>query len=219
MAKRKQARTLDPTEQDQAQKHDTGNEVAIDIEELKHDKNALEDILRRRDKWKECIQTRVQAQADEKAAKDSMIEAIDSANEWKNADAPLYKQNPEWASKPLTEIGLSDHIVGKIEGVTLPDGRNPDLLCTTGWPKVSDSLIDEDAVRGFEHAVANLGRLNEAVAGGKPDRPALVLVDHIDPAAVAEDELEADRVVMDHVRHRAAVGDADVTRDDRAAEP
>jgi len=39
--------------------------------------------------------------------------------------------------------------VGRVDGVTLPDGRNPDLLCTTGWPEVSDALIDEDAERRF----------------------------------------------------------------------
>ncbi len=39
--------------------------------------------------------------------------------------------------------------VGQVEGVTLPDGRNPDLLCTTGWPEVSQSLIDEDTERRF----------------------------------------------------------------------
>jgi valyl-tRNA synthetase len=39
--------------------------------------------------------------------------------------------------------------VGQVEGVTLPDGRNSDLLCTTGWPEVSQSLIDEDTERRF----------------------------------------------------------------------
>ncbi len=39
--------------------------------------------------------------------------------------------------------------VGQVEGVTLPDGRNSDLLCTAGWPEVSQSLIDEDTERRF----------------------------------------------------------------------
>ena len=39
--------------------------------------------------------------------------------------------------------------VGQVEGVTLSDGRYPDLLCTTGWPEVSQSLIDEDTERRF----------------------------------------------------------------------
>lgn len=186
MAKRKQAGTLDPTEQDQAQKHDTGNEVAIDIEELKHDKNALEDILRRRDKWKECIQIRVQAQADEKAAKDSMIEAIDSANEWKNADAPLYKQNPEWASKPLTEIGLSDHIVGKIEGGAV---WKTEPVKTVGqlveWIKAGNNLMD---IKGIGDQAAD--QISDAVSracreGGADLEPAGESTDEDPPASSA----------------------------------
>ena len=64
--------------------------------------------------------------------------------------------------------------------------------------------------------MADLGRLEHAVAGLEDEGLALVLVDHPDPAPVAVDELEADAVVVDVVRHRAAVGDRDVGGDEAA---
>ena len=73
--------------------------------------------------------------------------------------------------------------------------------------------------RRLEHPVADLGGLDHAVAGAEHERRPLVLVHEPHPAAVAEDELEADRVVVDHVVHRTRFGDPDVRRDDGAAEP
>ena len=81
------------------------------------------------------------------------------------------------------------------------------------------NLDDLQVLGRFEHAVADLRRLDDAVAGSQDERRTLILVDQPDPAAVAEDQLKADRVVMDHVGHGSGVGDADVRRDDAAAQP
>ena len=51
------------------------------------------------------------------------------------------------------------------------------------------------------------------------ERRPLILVHQPDPAVVAEDQLKAHRVVVDHVRHGPGVGNANVRRDDAAAEP
>ena len=74
-------------------------------------------------------------------------------------------------------------------------------------------------LRRLEHAVADARRLDHAVAGAEDERRPLVLVDQPHPAAVAEDQLKADRVVVHHVGHRPGVGDADVGGDDAAAQP
>ena len=55
--------------------------------------------------------------------------------------------------------------------------------------------------------MADPRRLQHAVAGVHHERLTLVLVDHADPALVTIDELELDRVVVDVVGHRPAVGD------------
>jgi len=39
--------------------------------------------------------------------------------------------------------------VGKVEGLELPAGHNPELVCTAGWPEVSSDLIDEEAEQRF----------------------------------------------------------------------
>ena len=72
--------------------------------------------------------------------------------------------------------------------------------------------------RGFEHAVADLRRLQHAIAGVEQERLALVLVDQPRPAGLAIDHLEADAVEMHVVRHRPAVGDADVRGDEAPAQ-
>ena len=75
-----------------------------------------------------------------------------------------------------------------------------------------------DPCRGFEHPVADLRGLDHAVAGAEHERRPLVLVDEPHPPAVAEDELEADRVVVNHVGDRPGIGDADVGSDDGASQ-
>jgi len=66
--------------------------------------------------------------------------------------------------------------------------------------------------------VADLWWLDHAIAGVQAERVSLIFVDQIDPAAITEDQLKTDGVVVHHVGHRAAVGDADVRRDDRTAQ-
>jgi len=66
------------------------------------------------------------------------------------------------------------------------------------------------AGRRFEHPVADLGRLQHAVAGVQDEGLALVLVDQPDPARLAEDHLEPDPVVVHVVRHRPAGRKQDV---------
>ena len=75
-----------------------------------------------------------------------------------------------------------------------------------------------DIGRCVADAVAYLGRLDHAIACGQAHHAALILIKHIDPAAIAVDQLKPDGVVMHHVGHRPAIGNADVTGDDRAAQ-
>ena len=79
-------------------------------------------------------------------------------------------------------------------------------------------LDDFQAVGGLEHPVTDLRGLDHAVSGAQDERRALVLVHHPDPAPVAEDELEADRVVVDLVVHRSPFRDPDVGGDHGASE-
>lgn len=64
---------------------------------------------------------------------------------------------------PFITETIAPHVraafVGQVEGLTLPEGRSPDLVCTSGWPEVSASLIDEDAERRF----ARMQELVEAI--------------------------------------------------------
>ena len=79
--------------------------------------------------------------------------------------------------------------------------------------------LDDLQVPGrLEHPVANLRRLNHAVSGGQDERRSLVLVDEADPPVDAEDQLKADRVVVDHVRYGSGVRYADVRGDDAATQ-
>ena len=73
----------------------------------------------------------------------------------------------------------------------------PSLACSTRW-RISGGWIKQSP------AVRRIGG-------------ALILIDHIDPALDAEDQLKPDLVEMHHVRHRAAVRNADMAGDDRAA--
>ena len=76
-----------------------------------------------------------------------------------------------------------------------------------------------DIVRGKQNPVADFRRLDHAISRMKPELRPLVLIDEVHPSGEAEDQLEADRVVMHHVGHRPAVGNADMAGDDRPAEP
>jgi hypothetical protein len=71
----------------------------------------------------------------------------------------------------------------------------------------------------LEHPVPNLRRLNDAIARFQIERRSLILVHQLDPAVIAIDQLKAHRVIVDHIRHGSRVGNADVRRDDAAAEP
>ena len=66
--------------------------------------------------------------------------------------------------------------------------------------------------------MADLRGLDHAIPGTQHEWRLLILVDEPHPAAVAEDELEADRMEMDHVGDRARVSDADVGSDDGASQ-
>ena len=56
-----------------------------------------------------------------------------------------------------------------------------------------------------KHTMTDLGRLEDAVAGLQTERFALVLVDDVDPATGAEDQLESDPVEVHVIRNRPAV--------------
>ena len=71
--------------------------------------------------------------------------------------------------------------------------------------------------RALQHTVADAARLQHAVASLQDERLALVLVDDAHPTPAAVDDLEADAVVVDVVRHRSGVGDRDVRGDEPAS--
>ncbi len=74
--------------------------------------------------------------------------------------------------------------VGKIEGLDLPAGRNPDLVCLTGWPKVSAALIDTDAEKRFTRMQTLVESIRKVRAQHKvPPRRQIVL--HADSDMVA----------------------------------
>jgi hypothetical protein len=69
----------------------------------------------------------------------------------------------------------------------------------------------------LENTVANVGRLQDAVPGFHDKRWTLVFVHDFDPAAVAVNHLKTDVMMMDIVRYRSALWNADVRRDQVAA--
>ncbi len=89
------------------------------------------------------------------------------------------------------------------------------VTCSAGTPISITSIPSEASSTRWR---ISGGWMKQSPAMQPPLR-ALILVDHVDPALDAEDQLEADLVEMHHVGHRAAVGDADMAGDDRAAEP
>jgi len=76
---------------------------------------------------------------------------------------------------------------------------------------------DFGAGRTFEDAVADLRRLQDAIAGIHDKRVALTFIDHPHPALAAEDGLKPELVEVDVVRHRSTIEDAEVRGDEGAA--
>ena len=73
-------------------------------------------------------------------------------------------------------------------------------------------------IRGLQHPMADPRGLDHAVSRFQAKRGSLILVDQVEPATVAVDELKGDGVVVHHVRHRPAVRNADVGSDHGAAQ-
>mmetsp|Transcript_27159 Transcript_27159/g.64521 ORF Transcript_27159/g.64521 Transcript_27159/m.64521 type:complete len:215 (+) Transcript_27159:338-982(+) len=105
----------------------------------------------------------------------------------------------------------------------------------TGWIKLAcwkgDGVLPEGVVQGgtthfdhlksvsaLQHTVADLGRLEHAVAGFHDDGFTLVLINDTNPSLAAEDELEPHVVEMHVIWHRSTLGNADVRRDEPTAQ-
>ena len=81
-----------------------------------------------------------------------------------------------------------------------------------GW---TSNLDNFSAGRAFEYAMADLGRLKDAISGLEPKRFALVLVNDLYPAPFAIDHLKIDLVIM-HVIGNFAVERKAYVRNDNA---
>lgn len=89
---------------------------------------------------------------------------------------------------PFITETITPHIraarVGMVDGLSLPEGRNPTTLCTSGWPEVSPSLIDDDAEARFARMQALVEAIRKVRAQHKvPPRRQIVL--HADADMVA----------------------------------
>src|SRR3954469_5530294 len=80
-------------------------------------------------------------------------------------------------------------------------------------------LDDLEAGRGFENAVTDLRRLQDAVTGVHHERRALIFIDHPHPSGFAEDHLEAHTVVVHIIRYLAARWDLDMRGDKAPTQP
>ncbi len=137
-------------------------------------------------------------------------------------DGRVPRHEARQAERP--ELSRCPNIVD--EALALPFALGPEfrrgqhhLMVDLGHVLGGNADLDHlDAVARLQHAVADFGGLDEAVARVQPDGSALILVDHVDPAPDAEDQLEAHLVEMHHVRHRPAIRNADVGRNHRAAQ-
>ena len=67
--------------------------------------------------------------------------------------------------------------------------------------------------------MADLGRLQHAVAGHHPERLPLILVDDLDPSGGDEDHLEANPVEMHPIGNIATLLDPNVARDEPPTPP
>ena len=66
-------------------------------------------------------------------------------------------------------------------------------------------------------SVPYTGWLGDAITSVQPDHVALVFIEDINPASIAEDQLKTNGVIMNHVRHRATVRNSYMTGNDGAA--
>ena len=60
----------------------------------------------------------------------------------------------------------------------------------------------------------DFGWLNHAITRMQAKLRPLILIDEVHPAGDAENQLKPDRVIMNYVRHRSAIRDADVAGND-----
>src|SRR6266487_2357410 len=65
-------------------------------------------------------------------------------------------------------------------------------------------LDDLKSRRGFQHAVADLWRLQDTVPGVHHKGRSLIFIDHAHPSGFAEDHLEADAMIVHVVRDLTA---------------
>ncbi len=89
---------------------------------------------------------------------------------------------------PFITETLNDPIkqmrIGTVDGLDLPEGRDESLICTSGWPEVSESLIDEDAEQRFARMQSLVEAIRKVRAQHKvPPRRQIVL--HADADMVA----------------------------------
>jgi len=89
---------------------------------------------------------------------------------------------------PFITETLNDPIkqmrVGKVAGLDLPAGRDESLICTSGWPDVSQDLIDDDAEARFERMQNLVEAIRKVRAQHKvPPRRKIVLHADADMAA------------------------------------
>jgi len=76
-----------------------------------------------------------------------------------------------------------------------------------GW---ATNLDDLRTCGTLEHTVSDMWRLKHTVALVEPKRRPLVLIDDIDPTAMAEDHLKTNGVMMHQIGNRTAVAHLDV---------
>ncbi len=109
-------------------------------------------------------------------------------------DETLALKEPVWVSRAIRQ------------GHFMVDGG--DML---SWNTDLDHL---DIVGGKQHTMPDFGWLNHAITRMQAKFRPLILIDEVHPARDAENQLKPDRVIMNHVRHRSAIRDADVAGND-----
>ena len=115
----------------------------------------------------------------------------------------------------IDEPGITRRVGGDVTDESL-SGERPAGTDLTG--RQGDLVLDESVVDGrtadlddfqagrtAKNTMTDLRRLEHAVAGVQAERITLVLVDDVDPATRAEDQLEADPVEVHVVRNRSAI--------------
>ena len=79
------------------------------------------------------------------------------------------------------------------------------------------NLNNLDIVRGKQHAMPDFWRLDNTITSMQAKFRPLILIYKINPASDAENQLKPDRVIMNHIRHRPTIGDANMAGNDRSA--